>query len=297
MSTTLTDGQVELRADTDDALVVGPGTSYQFTTDWINWWTAPAVRTSDVERGGVDGLLYGRDLLGVHATPIVVQIIGDSAADLGDKIDAWKAACAVLADATVTVRANLLGRTRRRVGRFRVPGEIIPRGKVTVGGHVANASCQFEAADPITYGDDETSASTTREVGGTGFTAPFTVPFSLGASTAGGLSITNAGNRAAPWTARLDGPLTYPEITHTQSGRRLYLSLDANGGVDLAAGQYLTIDSKARSVLLNGTADQRSRLTIDSQWWDLDPGQNDFLLRADAGTGTLTVTARDAWHS
>lgn len=297
MTTVLADGQVEIRADTDDALVVGPGTAYRFTTDWISWWSAPAVRTADVERGGVDGILAGRDLLGAHATPLVVQIIADDAEDLGDKIDAWKAACAISTDSTVTVRANLLGRTRRRVGRFRVPGEIIPRGRMTVGGFVANAACQFDALDPVTYGDEETSAVTTREVAGSGFTVGFTVPFSLGASTGGGLSIWNNGNRSAPWTARLDGPLTYPEITHTQSGRRLYLSLDANGGVDLATGQYLIIDSAARSVMLNGTADQRSRLTIDSEWWSLDPGQNDFILRADAGGGTLTVTARDAWHS
>jgi hypothetical protein len=295
--TMLADGQVELRADTDAALVVGPGTSYRFTTDWISWWGAATVRTADMERGGVDGLLAGRDLLGSHMTPIVVQILGDDAEDLGDKIDAWKAACAVSADDDVTVRANLLGRTRRRLGRFRIPGEIIPRGRVTVGGHVANGSCQFEALDPITYGDEETSAVTTREVAGVGVELPEQLPWSLPAGSGGGLSVTNAGNRNAPWTARLDGPLTYPEINHTQSGRRLYLSLDANGGVDLASGQYVIIDSKDRSVLLNGTSDRRSQLTIDSEWWDLPPGQNDFILRADAGAGTLTVTTRDAWHS
>lgn len=513
MTTVLTDGQVELRADTDDALVIGPGTSYRFKTDWINWWTAPAVRTSDVDRGGVDGLLAGRDLLGVHATTIVVQILADDPEDLGDKVDAWKAACAVSADEDIVVRANLLGRTRRRIGRFRVPGEIMLRGRMSVAGQVADGSCLFEALDPITYGDTETSAVTTREVAGTGFSVPFVVedgyvdldgssgyvstpdsaavsvtgdldlrirysapdwtpaskwtiaskygsagqlswrfehttggalefrnsadgsteifhqsttslpftdgstywvrvtldvdngasghdvkfywaadsetepsswtqlgstvttagvtsifdsnallvvgargagstpmpgdvrrflvrnglggtvvadfdpyadatagastfvssatgetwtlngtaafrpPFSLGASSGGGLSVTNQGNRAAPWTARLDGPLTYPEITHTQTGKRLYLSFDANGGVDLAAGQTLILDSKTRSVLLGGTADQRSKLTIDSEWWDLPPGQNDFTFRADDGTGTLTVTARDAWHS
>jgi len=297
MSTTLTDGQVELRADTDDALVIGPGTSYRFTTDWINWWTAPAVRTSDLERGGVNGLLTGRDLLGSHATPIVVQILADDPSDLGDKVDAWKQACAVSSDEDVVIRANLLGRTRRRVGRLRGPGEISLRGKMSVAGAVVNGACQFECTDPVTYGDTVVSAVTTREVAGTGFTVPFSVGFSLGASSGGGLSITNGGNRPAPWTARLDGPLTYPEITHTQSGKRLALSLSANGGVDLASGQWLDIDSQQRSVMLNGTADQRSRLTIDSEWWDLPPGQNDFTFRADTGTGTLTVTAYDAWHS
>lgn len=296
--TTLADGQMELRAGTSAALVIGNGTAYRWTNEsWIQWWSAPTVRTFDMERGGVDGLLAGRDLLGSQATPMLVQIIGDSAEDLGDKIDAWKAACAVSSDLLVTVRANVLGRTRRRYGRFRIPGEIIPRGKVTIGGHVANAACQFEALDPITYGDTATSAQCTREIPGAGFEVPFTPPFSLPAATTGGLSIVNSGNRAGAWQARLDGPLQYPEITHTTSGKRLFLSLDANGGVDLTAGQYVILDSKTRAVLLNGTSDRRSQLTIDSEWWDHDPGQNDYLLRADDGTGTLTVTAYDAWHS
>lgn len=297
MSATLTDGQVELRSDTDQALVVGPGTSYRFTIDWLNWWSAAPVRTSDVERGGVNGVLAGRDLLGAHSTIVQVQIIGDTADDLADKIDAWKAATQSSTDDFVTIRANLLGRTRRRIGRFRVPGEIITRGRVTTGGHVVNGSTQFVAFDGITYGDTQAQAITTRELPGAGFSVPFTPPFSLAASSGGSVSIMNGGNRNAPWTARLDGPLQYPEIVHTQTGRRLFLALEANGGVDLQAGQWLELDSNARSVLLNGTADRRSNLTVDSTWWELLPGSNDFTLRADDGTGSLTITTRDAWLS
>mgnify|MGYP000914603782 CR=1 FL=1 len=32
-------------------------------------------------------------------------------------------------------------------------------------------------------------------------------------------------------------------------------------------------------------------------WWDLEPGDNSFELTADTGTGTLTVSAYDAYHS
>ena len=295
--TVLADGQIELRAGDADALVIGPATSYRFAPDWLNWWAAPAVRTTDTPRTGANGVTAGRDLYGTHTTNLVVQLIADSASDLGDLIDAWKAATAMTPDSTVTVRANLLGRTRRRVGRFRIPGEIIPRGKVTTGGHVANASCQFVAFDGRTYGDTLNEASTQPVLPGTGFEAPVDVPFTLGDSTLGVCTITNSGNIAAPWTARLDGPLTGITVSHVESGRRLDLSFTANGELTLATGEYVTLDSDARSVLLNGTADRRTVLTVDSQWWDLEPGDNSFELTADTGTGTLTVSAYDAYHS
>lgn len=294
MTATLETNQMELRADDDAALVIGPGTSYPWAEDGPAWWGPAAVRSADTDYAAQDGVLPGRDLLGVHTTTIVVHLLADDAADLGEKIDAWKAACAKAADTLVTVRLKSLGVTRRRVGRFRIPGEVEVLDLRTF---AARASAQFVALDPITYGDDETEAMATRETPGAGFSVPFTPPFALPSSTTGGLTITNAGNRAAPWTARLDGPLAYPEVSHDQSGRRLYLSLDANGGVDLQSGEWIDIDSASRSVLLNGTADRRSNLTVDSLWWDLVPGPNDFILRADSGAGTLTVTARDAWHS
>ena len=294
--TVLADGQIELRAGDADALVIGPGTQYRFTADWVSWWSATEIRTNDMARTGANGYTPARDLTGKHTTPLVVQLLGDTASDLGDLIDAWKAATAHSADSLVTVRVNLLGRTRHRVGRFR-RSEIIPRGKVTVGGHVANAACQFEAFDGRTYGDTLNEASTQPVLPGSGFEAPVDVPFTLGDSTLGVCTITNSGNIAAPWTARLDGPLTGITVSHVESGRRLDLSFTANGELALATGEYVTLDSDARSVLLNGTADRRTVLTVDSQWWDLEPGDNRFELTADTGTGTLTVSAYDAYHS
>lgn len=293
--TTLTNGQAELRAGTDAALVIGDGTDFDWTADGPLWWSGTEVRTSDQARSGANGYVVGRDLLGKHTSTIQAYLLGDTEAELGDRIDAWKAACAYASDELVTVRLCAFGRTRRRVGRFRIPGDVsTPHARTD---YFAIGSAQFEALDPLTYGDDLQSDSTQRRQDGAGFAVPFDVPFDLPASVGGSFTITNAGNVAAPWTARLDGPLTYPEITHLESGRRLSLAFSANGGVDLATGEYLDLDSASRSVLLNGTADRRTQLTIDSTWWDLDPGANTFELAADAGAGTLTVSAYDAFYS
>lgn len=295
MATALTDGQAELRADSDAALVIGDGTNYAWADDGPQWWASPAVRTTDQDRTNTDGVTPGRDLLGSHVTTLQVLLLGDSASDVGDRIDTWKAACARASDELVTVRLCALGRTRRRYGRFRIVGDVDAHEART--GWMAIGACQFEALDPRTYGDDEHTASTPRVQPGSGFSVPFTPPFSLGAAVGGTINATNDGNTAGPWTARLDGPLTYPEISHLESGRRLSLDLTANGGVTLGTGEWLDFDSQSRSILLNGTTDRRTQLTIDSDWWSLLPGANTFTLAADDGTGELTVSWRDTYLS
>jgi hypothetical protein len=292
---TLSDGQCEIRAGTDAALVIGDGTSFSWTQDGPAWWAGTEVRVSDQARTGANGYIAGTDLLGKHTDTIQCLLLGDDASDVGDLIDQWKAACAYSPDELVAVRLNALGRTRIRYGRFRIPGEVDAKAART--GSLGVASAQFEALDPLTYSDDETSDATGRVTSAGGITWAVTWPVSWPAGTSGAITITNGGNAPAPWTARLAGPLTYPEITHVESGRRLALDLSANGGVDLGADDFLDLDSAARSILLNGSADRRSQLTIDSQWWDLDPGDNTFVLAADAGGGTLTVTSRDAFFS
>jgi hypothetical protein len=297
---TITDGQMEIAG----ILVVGDGTDYRLPADFVQWWAAPEVRTSDIARSGARGYVPGRDLIGKDTLTIVVLILADSEAELGSMIDAWKAACQSTSDTQVPVRMNLFGQTRVRFGRFRIPGAVtVDQWSLDYGDLdgclarlLARGSAQFEALDGRTYDDHLHTAATGRTVPGVGFTPPFTPPFTPSGSGSGGsVNVQNGGNTDAPWTGRLDGPLTYPQISHLQSGNRLSLDLTANGGVDLAAGQWIDLDSTRRSVLLNGTADRRTQLTVDSDWWNLTPGANTFSLDADAGTGTLTVTWRDAY--
>lgn len=294
MSATLSDGQAELRADDTDALVIGDGTIFAWHEDGPDWWSSTEIRTTDQPRSNANGSTPGRDLLGKHATILIVNVLADSEEAAGDAIDQWKAATAYAPYTLATVRLRALGRTRRRVGRFRKSDA---NAALARKGFVVACSTLFEALDGRTYGDTLNTATTTRVSPGSGFVAPFTPPFTLGASTPGTATITNAGKASAPWTARLDGPLDGIVIEHLQSGRRLDLSLTANGGVTLGAGDFLELDSDARSVLFNGAADRRNVLTIDSSWWELDPGDNSFVLNANTGSGTLTVNARDVFYS
>ncbi len=294
--TVLARNQVELRADTPDALVIGPATSYQWVREGPRWWASAQIRDFDEDRAGAHGVTPGRDLRGTHAATIQVQITAATQAELADRIDAWKAATAIESDELLAVRARLLDdETRVRFGRFRVGGEI--DAKDGPRGHYAIGSAQFVTLDGLTYSDTEQAASTTRVLPGEGVELPAELPIEFPASATGALSIVNAGTAPGFWRARLSAPLSQPVIEHLESGRRL--ALTANGGVNLTGGQFLDLDSRSRSVLLNGTADRRSQLAVPppERWAVLARGTNTFRLTATDGDGLLTVFGRHAYHS
>lgn len=162
-------------------------------------------------------------------------------------------------------------------------------------GYFAGA-VQWSASDARIFSDAEHSEVTGRGEPGDGLAPPWTPPLSFPAGTTGAVSAPNAGTAPARWSIRLDGPLVNPVITHTTSGRALHLT--ANGGLDLAATQWLTVDGDTGAMLLNDTGDRRTILRLpESRFFDLDPGDNVVALTADSGAGTMSVTWRDAWWS
>ena len=65
----------------------------------------------------------------------------------------------------------------------------------------------------------------------------------------------------------------------------------------LQEGEFLVIDTDARSVLLQGTASRRSTMLPGSDWFALKPGATPVLFRARdyAPAARLTAEWRDAW--
>ena len=250
----------------------------------------PAIATSDTSRDADWGSDAGNDMPRDRSVTISGEFVAGTDAELAATLDA--------------LRDGFLGNDDVKAFVWRHPGE----GKRLIWARCRRRSIpttlrralrfpvwgvQLVAVDPRIYSAVEYSVSTSRTTAGSGFTPPFTPPFTLGASTAGTVRVTNAGSVDAPWTGRLNGPLTNPVITNRTTGERL--AFTANGGLVLGAGEYVAIDSAARSVLLAGTASRRSQLSLDSRWWSLPPGDTDIELTADAGTGTLSVSSRSAW--
>ena len=276
-------GQYQIRD-----LLMGPGTGYIIRRPGSTPHPWPDMSSDDVPYDQGHGIHAGSDLLGGRRVPLTIGIRAASKAAARAALQTLQAAWRPSNEDIELAWMDDLG-TFRWMGRPRLadPNEDL------VSAGVIDVECRFMATNPFYEAATADSDSTSRTTAGSGFTPPFTPPFTLGASTDGTLRATNDGSADASWTARLDGPLTNPVITNLTTGERL--AFTANGGLDLSGGEYVEIDSAARSVLLAGTASRRSQLSLDSRWWSLAPGDTDIELTADAGTGTLSVTWRSAW--
>jgi hypothetical protein len=174
----------------------------------------------------------------------------------------------------------------------KVNGENLSVGKAAE--HLA-----FVAADPRRYSAELTTVSTGLTQYKSGLVTPFTTPFTIYTVISSGLlELTNTGRADAGLTVRIDGPIDDPQLV-LQRPDGSTQSLTVN--IDLAAGQFLLIDSVKRTALLNGAASADFRGS--SQWgWDkfpLLPGMTSlrFLGSDDTGTTQATVSFRSAWLS
>lgn len=279
------DWQVEVRG-----LLLGPGTAWR--VGQLDRWSSRSVRSEDTPRGASNGSVLGRDLVNSEARilrPNTGQGSGrTTAADLVALRDQLRAAWATEA-ADIPVAYQLGGQKRIRYGRTR--GLDFDETNLVVG-YLA-AVCEFIDADGIEYSATEHSISTLPEEPGAGFTPPFVPPFTLPAGTVGTVDVINAGEVPAPWRARITGPTTGgapPVIEHLGTGERL--AFTANGGLVIPSAQWADLDSRDRSVLLNGDADRRLNLNNFSTWFSLAPGVNPIRY---SGSGSLELFWRDTW--
>lgn len=107
--------------------------------------------------------------------------------------------------------------------------------------------------------------------------------------------VTSSGNKPAKALLTIFGPVQNPVIVHDTSGKRLTFS------ISLTEEQYLEIDLRKRTVLLNGTANRRHTLLNHTGWFLLPPGINSFrLLGTDPIAGLpnpqLVIQTRGAYR-
>lgn len=113
------------------------------------------------------------------------------------------------------------------------------------------------------------------------------------AGTSGRLTAVNDGASPAYPVLRLDGPVANPSIEQVTTGGGI--TIDGS----LQPGEFLTIDTRTRAVLLMGTSPRRSWVRAGSTWPLLEPGENEIAYRgaalpgAPGQTSQLTVTWRD----
>ncbi len=104
-----------------------------------------------------------------------------------------------------------------------------------------------------------------------------------------GLTVTNVGNRPTPAVLTIVGPVVTPRIINDTLSRTLEFA------ITLSALDTLVVDLGNRTVTLNGNVNRRNTMTI-SQWFLLAPGNTFLRFGGASGTGTMTVTFRNAWR-
>lgn len=251
----------------------------------------PDLVTADRERLRRHGIIPGDDFLTDRETVWRIRVEGDTLEETLAGVDDLRRATAPGLDegplvfqfpgVADGVKAQVSARCRKRS----IPMDQLYR----VG--IVEVLLMFGATDPRLYEAAEHEEQTTLPTGGGGLDIPADVPFVLGAAATGGSILAdNDGTFDTPLMARIDGPATNPRLIDVTHDRFLQFNLS------LAAGEWLEIDSEARTVMLNGTASRYYTIAAGSTWFDLEPGTNEVTFRASTSSAaTLTLSWRSAW--
>lgn len=250
----------------------------------------PDVRTADQPLLARHGLHPGVDLFGGRSIQLTVVVHAEDEQAFADAVRALRTAFVPTITGTLTFQLAGVADDQPARVTARCRELALPMRSDWWAGY-GLAGIELFATDPLIYSETEHELSTTLPESPEGLTWPLSWPLTWGAvSAAGTIVADNDGSFNAPVVLRIDGPVTDPRIENLTVGRTIELDMT------LAEGEFVVIDTKARTVLLAGTANRYSNLTPDNQWWDLAPGANEITFRASTpDEALLTVTWRSAW--
>jgi hypothetical protein len=253
--------------------------------DWSGWDETPDIRATSDGLPGSDG--------GTEPNPL-----------FGPRFPQWhgvaQAPTPALAQAAARRFASLLAVTRS--GTLTVDdGSLVLSSRVLLHGNspvfirwVTDVWFEFGislvAPDPRKYGPAvEVTTGMAGSSGGVSF--PLVFPLDFGASAGGVVTLVNDGTVKSWPVIRISGPVVNPRILNPVTGDSLRVGMTIN------AGEYVDIDTAARTVLLQGTASRRAVTLSTGEWMPVPPGGASFSFGADAysAAASMTVSARSAW--
>ena len=145
----------------------------------------------------------------------------------------------------------------------------------------AKLTLQFECSDPRRYSSTEFSSVIALSVSpDQGLMYPLVYPLDYGDPPTPSIgTLLNDGNMDTPLTINIYGPLENPKIINQTTGRKLDFA------IPLTSTDYLVIDTRKGSVLLNGVADRIYTRSLSSSpilSFNLAAGDNNMRILADS---------------
>lgn len=240
-------------------------------------YSLPEFRTSDQDKLGEHGVFPGQDLLAGRRLTLLLHVLASSDNDLESRINTLRAVFrpAQYEYQFVTNRPSqgkryINARCRRR--------DIDSGSNFSFG--YAPATVELFASDPRIYSLSTSSSTATIADGATSVSK----------------TISSLGNFSTSATLKISGPSINPIISNS-ADRNRQIKLNCN----IPAGQFLRINTGEKTVETstdgNTWVDHFEYMRVDSQWWDLQPGNNSIAYsRSNSSTASsMAVSWNDAW--
>lgn len=257
-------------------------------------WTgldSPEIRESAYDLVQADGGVHGDFWHGRRPIVGSIEIAASSVQDRNTKMTRLQqAANCPRADATLTWTPDGGVEQFVRVRRNQ------PLRRADEPGWLSKWSLPLVAADPRIYSTGLNSSNVAPSgsvTTGRVYSKTYAKAYLGSLPAVATMAITNQGTMETPPTIRIDGPCSNPIITNVTANKAIVLTCT------LTTGQYLTIDTQNRTIVLNGTTNRFSWLDLaDTDWWFLLPGSNQLSFYAATYTAPpclFTVSWRHAW--
>ncbi|MEU8264485.1 hypothetical protein AB0C02_28165 [Micromonospora sp. NPDC048999] len=272
---------------------MGPGTRYRIADD-TNPWQSQVRADQGGARAWAHGSWSGAEWAAERVVPMRI-LVDAGRDDVGAALDLRHALAAAFAPVTTGPDVPLRWRQGGREYQLFVRPRMAEPDLSLLGAGRMWVRCAAVAVDPRIYSATErVTAPLGAPVYTGGLRVPFRVPFRLVTQqTAGIATAVNAGLAPAGLRLRFAGPSPQPRVTvQWPDGTRRQLRV----ALTLAAGEWLDVDTEARTALLNGDPTNSRRADVTGDWPLLAPGSNTLrYAAAEWASGTVTGRWWDTW--
>lgn len=250
----------------------------RFYLDTVKGFAIPEIRTSSAVSTERDGGYVASQFYGMRKVSIQGRIFGEDEAELEEK------------------RKEIMAAVRQRS----IAIELITNAgnSYLVNGHLTDSEMDFDrlinssdfrfeflCPDPVIY-DNTDGTALSIQVGkqrGGGYIFPYVLPVEW-QSGSGEVTAHNNGNTRVKPMIKFKGSMTDPTLINVTTGKLVQLS-----GFSAPEGSEVVIDTRTRSVLLNG-GNIFDKLSDQSTFFSLQPGDNVFRLESASGADTVVAT-------